>query len=68
MAQDGGQWLSVVNTVMNFLAPNKAAQFLSSWETVSFSRIAILHYLSNKAFNIQGYLKIIEHFQKSITK
>jgi hypothetical protein len=49
VAQGGGQWKALVNTVMNVMdiqVPQNAGKFLSSYTIGSFSRRAQLHEVS----------------------
>jgi len=38
LAQDRGQWVVLVNTVLNLRIPHKAGNLLTSSVTISFSR------------------------------
>jgi len=41
--KDRGHWWAPVNTTMNLRAPQNAGNFLTSKDTVSLSRITLLH-------------------------
>jgi hypothetical protein len=43
LAQDGDRRRALVNAVMNLRVPQNAGNFLTSRETVSFSRRTLLH-------------------------
>jgi len=43
LAQDRDQWRTLVNTIMTLRVRLKAGNFLSSWVTISFSRITLVH-------------------------
>jgi hypothetical protein len=43
LAQDRGQWMALLNTVINLRVPQNAGNFLSSCTIDSFSRRAELH-------------------------
>jgi len=42
-----GKWRALLNDVMNLRVPWNAGNFLTSWETVSFSRRTVLHGVSH---------------------
>ena len=42
-ARDRDRWIAVVNAVMNFGITYNAENFLTKWESVSFSRKSLLH-------------------------
>ena len=46
LAQDMDRLRAVVNAVMNLWVPYNVGNFLTSWETVSFSRRILLHGVS----------------------
>jgi hypothetical protein len=43
LVQDRDIWLASVSTVMILLVPQNAGNFSTDWETVSFSRMTLLH-------------------------
>jgi len=43
LAQDRDRWLDLFNAVINLRVPQNADNFLTSGETVSFSRKTLLH-------------------------
>ena len=46
LAEDTGSWRAIVRAVINLQVPQNAANFLTSCETVSFSRRTLLHTVS----------------------
>jgi hypothetical protein len=53
LAQDRGQWMVLVNTVMNLRVPYNAGKFLSSCTIGGFSRRAQLHEVALHEVKIQ---------------
>jgi hypothetical protein len=53
LAYDRDQWRAVVNMEMNIWVPKIAKHFLTSWETISFSRKTRNH-LINLRIMTQG--------------
>jgi hypothetical protein len=46
MVQEGNQWRAHVNTVMKFRVLLRAGDFLTSWGTISFSRLYFIELIS----------------------
>jgi len=42
LTQDVGQWRAVVNTVINLRGPSKEKNFLTSWQTISYTSRCLL--------------------------
>jgi len=51
LAQDRERWRSLVNAVMNIQVPLNAGNFLTTRETVSFSRRTLIHGVSKEVSN-----------------
>jgi hypothetical protein len=43
LTQDRDQWCALVNTVIYLRVPRKAGNFLTSWLTISFSRVTLFY-------------------------
>jgi hypothetical protein len=56
LAQGRDQWCVVMNTVMNLWVPWNAGNILTSWVTVSFSRMTFLHLSSIKGEEFPDFL------------
>jgi hypothetical protein len=70
MSQDRVQWRSLVKTIMNSRAPWKARNFLTSWESISFSRRTLLHRVKTFFIHTTYYFpvtKCLITFQFSVT-
>jgi hypothetical protein len=46
MAHDWDRWRALVSAVMNLRVPQNAGNFLTSWQSASFSRRTLLHGVS----------------------
>ena len=45
LGQDRDQWCGVLNMVMKLWVSSNVGNFVSSWETINFSRRPLLHYV-----------------------
>jgi hypothetical protein len=50
LVQDRGQWWALVNTAKNIWVPVGARNLLTSWVTISFLRMTLLHVVSLPKF------------------
>jgi hypothetical protein len=57
LAQDRDRWRVLVNAIIKFRVPSNVENFLSSWETVSFSGSTLLHRVSYYYFTITEHLQ-----------
>jgi len=46
-------WRALVNMVMNLWVPKMEGNFLTSWATVSFWRLTLLHLVTNIRWRVQ---------------